>query len=68
MLCCFSCLAQGSTGAMPPPEMADHLRSSGKIYVVVLTLALILAGVLTYLIKLDVKVKNLENEHSEGAK
>jgi len=41
-------------------EMADTLRAEGKIYVVVLTLVSILAGMFVYLIMLDKKVKKLE--------
>ena len=42
------------------PEMADGLRSNGKIYVVVLVLATIFAGIILYLIRLDLKIKKLE--------
>ncbi|RYE24034.1 MAG: CcmD family protein [Sphingobacteriales bacterium] len=42
------------------PEMADTLRSNGKIYVVVLVLATIFAGILAYLIRLDRKISKFE--------
>jgi CcmD family protein len=42
------------------PEMADSLRASGKIYVVVLVLAAIFAGIIVYLIRLDRKINKLE--------
>jgi CcmD family protein len=45
-------------------EMADAMRASGKIYVVVLVLTVILTGLLLYLIKLDRKVSKLEKEVS----
>jgi hypothetical protein len=48
-------LAQTSSTA-DSPEMADALRQSGKIYVVVLVILLILGGLLAYLIRLDGKV------------
>jgi len=42
------------------PEMADALRQNGKIYVVVVAVAIIVAGMLAYLISLDRKVSRLE--------
>ena len=44
------------------PEMADALRQSGKIYVVVTAVVIIVAGLLCYLISLDRKVSKLERE------
>ena len=44
------------------PAMADDLRTSGKIYVVVAVVAVIVAGLLAYLISLDRKVSRLEKE------
>ncbi|MBD2769581.1 CcmD family protein [Hymenobacter sp. BT664] len=44
------------------PEMADALRQSGKIYVVVAAVVIIVAGLLFYLISLDRKVSKLEQE------
>jgi CcmD family protein len=44
------------------PEMADALRQSGKIYVVVLVLVIIVTGLLVYLVRLDGKVSRLERE------
>jgi len=44
------------------PEMADLLRSNGKIYVVVAVLVTILAGLFFYLIRLDRKIGRLEKE------
>jgi hypothetical protein len=41
-------------------EMADTMRSNGKIYVVVLVLGVILAGIIVYLIKIDSKVSKIE--------
>ena len=42
-------------------EMADGMRSEGKIYVVVGIILIILLGLVVYLITLDRKVKKLEN-------
>lgn len=44
------------------PEMADLMRSSGKIWVVVAVLAVIFAGIFAYLIRLDRKITRLERE------
>lgn len=44
------------------PDMADDLRASGKIYVVVAVVAIIVLGLLGYLISLDRKVSRLEKE------
>jgi multisubunit Na+/H+ antiporter MnhB subunit len=41
-------------------EMADGLRSNGKIYVVVAVLVTILTGIVLYLIRLDRKISKLE--------
>ncbi len=45
------------------PEMADTMRSNGKIYVVVLVLATIFAGIIAYLVRLDRKITKLEKEN-----
>lgn len=42
------------------PEMADSMRSNGKIYVVVLVLAAIFAGIIAYLIRLERKINKVE--------
>jgi len=38
------------------------LRSSGKIYVVVLTIAIIFAGLALYLFSMDRRLKKIEKE------
>jgi len=48
--------------ASDTPEMADALRQSGKIYVVVAVIVIVLAGLLAYLISLDRKLGRLEKE------
>ncbi|NBG66285.1 CcmD family protein [Acidiluteibacter ferrifornacis] len=44
-------------------EMADQLRSEGKIYVVVAVLVVILIGLFIYLFTIDKKVRQLEKEN-----
>ncbi len=41
-------------------EMADSMRSNGKIYVVVAVILTIFAGIILYLIRLDRKISKLE--------
>jgi Na+/proline symporter len=46
-------------------EMADTMRSNGKIYVVVSILLVILAGIVGFLIFIDRKVTRLEKRLPE---
>lgn len=48
------------------PEMADAMRSNGKIYVVVTVLAVIFAGIFAYLVYLDRKISRLEKEKNHN--
>ena len=43
-------------------EMADTMRSNGRIYVVVAVVVLILVGLFLYLLRLDRKISRLEKE------
>jgi hypothetical protein len=43
-------------------EMADVMRSNGKIYVVVGIILIVLTGLITYLFMLDRKITKLENK------
>ena len=49
-----------SANAQNQVEMADSLRTEGKIYVVVAIVLIVLAGLIFYLFLLDRKVKKLE--------
>ncbi len=42
------------------PEMADALRSDGKIYVVVLIMSVVMLGLLVFVFLTDRKVQKLE--------
>lgn len=46
-------------------EMADTMRSEGKIYVVVAILLVIFAGLIGYLVLLDRKVTRIEKKIAE---
>ena len=48
------------------PQMADTMRSEGKIYVVVTVLCIVFACLATYLIIIDKKLKKLENKLDEA--
>lgn len=58
----FLLLIQTSVFAQSSPEMATGLRASGKIYVVVLVLATIFAGIIAFLIYLERRIARLERE------
>jgi hypothetical protein len=50
-------LAQEGRGV----QMADVMRSNGKIYVVVAVILTIFAGIIIYLVRLDRKISKLEH-------
>lgn len=43
-------------------EMADQMRSSGKIYVVIATIVIIFIGLAIYLFSIDQRLKKIERE------
>ena len=49
-------------------EMAEGLRSSGKIYVVVTVLAIIFIGLFIYLMIIDQKLNKLKKEFDQNQK
>lgn len=54
----FVVFAQGDNGV----QMADTMRSSGKIYVVIVTISIIFAGLAIYLFSIDRRLKKIEKE------
>ena len=54
------CLFMSNTILANSVEMADLMRSNGKIYVVVAILAIIFVGLMAYLYRIDLRVKKLE--------
>lgn len=42
--------------------MADQLRADGKIWVVVLVIAVVFAGIVAYLVRLDRQLGKVEKE------
>jgi hypothetical protein len=61
------CLAAPGFG-QEPVEMADTMRSEGKIYVVVAIGLVILAGLILYLYTIDRKAGRLEKKLEELSK
>jgi CcmD family protein len=58
LLSCVSVFAQETQSV----EMADVMRSSGKIYVVIATIVIIFAGLAIYLFSIDRRLKKIEKE------
>lgn len=56
------CLPVFGQPANEKVQMADGLRRSGKIYVVVAVLLTVLAGLIIYVISLDRKISKMEKE------
>ena len=46
-------------------EMATGLRSSGKIYVVILVISVIFIGLAAYLFTIDKRLKKIERENKQ---
>ncbi|MCL4637735.1 MULTISPECIES: CcmD family protein [Olivibacter] len=57
----FHSFAQSSNDV----EMADVMRSSGKIYVVVAVVCVIFFGFIIYLFTIDRKISRLENKKNK---
>lgn len=51
-----------STALAQGVEMADNLRGSGKIYVVVAVISVIFLGLILFLASIDRKVRQLEKQ------
>lgn len=60
MLLCIPVFCQSPNS---PVEMADGMRQSGKIYVVIAVILTILAGLIFYIIRLDRKISRMEKEN-----
>lgn len=59
LLFCFYAASAQQTQQV---EMADVMRSSGKIYVVIATIVIIFAGLAIYLFSIDRRLKKIEKE------
>ena len=58
----LSSFAQSATESV---DMADALRSNGKIYIVVGVLSIVFIGIVIFLVSMDRKVSRLEKRMSE---
>lgn len=58
----LTCLLGVNAQSSAPVEMADALRGSGKIYVVVAVISVIFIGIIAYLFSIDKRVKKIEQE------
>lgn len=64
--CLLFCLFAFTSLAQDPSsvEMADVLRSNGKIYVVVAVCLTILCGLFIYVMRIDRKIRKIENNRN----
>ena len=57
-----------ASNAQQQAEMADTMRSNGKIFVVVGVILIVLTGLFVYLFSLDKKVSRIEKSLEKGYK
>lgn len=57
--------AQIDSTSVKKVEMAEGFRANGKIYVVIVVLLLILAGLIFYVSRLDRKINKLEKDFNK---
>ena len=62
LLTLIGLLATAVAQAQEKVEMADTMRSEGKIYVIVGIILIVLTGLITYLFLIDRKITRLEKE------
>lgn len=62
------CVLISNSAIAQDAEMADGMRTSGKIYVVVGIILIVLAGLITYLFMMDRKLTRLEKQLNAGNK
>ncbi len=60
----FALLLFAVAGYSQETQMADTMRSNGRIYVVVAVVVTILTGLILYVIRLDRKMSRIEKENS----
>lgn len=62
LLYCLLLMLISMPGFSQNAEMADTMRSEGKIYVLVSIIAVVLAGLIAYLVYLDRKTARLDEK------
>jgi CcmD family protein len=67
-LLAISVLLPLGSNAQEKVDMADTMRSNGKIYVIVAIILIVLIGLFAYLFSVDRKISKLEKKLEGGAK
>jgi CcmD family protein len=67
-LLAISALLPLASQAQEKVEMADVMRSNGKIYVIVAIILIVLTGLFVYLFSIDRKITKLEKKLESGPK
>lgn len=62
LFCMITSFVQAQDTLNNEAEMADLMRSNGKIYVVIAVMLTILFGLIFYLVRLDKKITRLEKD------
>ena len=62
MTCLFLLATLTMMAQDKPVEMADTMRSNGRIYVVVVVILTILVGLILYIVRVDRKITKLEKD------
>ncbi len=62
LLCCLLTVSVVGIAQEKEVEMADTMRSNGRIYVVVAVVVTILLGLILYVARLDRKISRLEKD------
>lgn len=62
LFCLVTAIVQAQDTLNTETEMADLMRSNGKIYVVIAVMLTILFGLIIYLVRLDKKITRLEKD------
>ena len=57
------CFVAANAQAGQDVEMADALRASGKIYVVVVTIVIVFIGLAVYLFSMDRRLRKIEKDN-----
>jgi len=63
IMLCFALMMNTVIFAQEKPEMADVMRSNGKIYVVVAVCLTILIGLFIYVMLVDIRIRKMEREN-----
>jgi hypothetical protein len=64
----FTAISISMAQEVQTPDMADPMRQSGKIYVVVGVITIIFIGIIVYMITVDSRVSKLEKSIKDREK